>query len=223
MLSRLLVLGTIATWGGFGCAHAGDPRLSPDADNHHDAPHELGDGPPMHDGPVMHDAPSGGPCSASGVLATWSFAGQSGSEASVPVSSTAQGVTAGDVTRAAALSSASGATSINASNWPQTGSVDSTKYFSFTITPPNGCTMDLTALGADVKSSGTGPSAAVVATDDDNFTATQPVSTTAPSSPTLSVSGAAGTVTIHISGYSATSTSGTMRVENTLTITGALH
>jgi hypothetical protein len=41
--------------------------------------------------------------------------------------------------------------------------------------------------------------------------------------PTLTVSSTSGSVEIRIYGFSASSTSGTMRLQNTLSVTGSLH
>lgn len=172
----------------------------------------------------MIDAPAGSCASAySGVLATWSFAGQTGSETQVAAMSSASGMTAGAVKRAASLNATTGTGSINSSGWASTAQVDPTKYYSFTLTPPSGCTMDLSSLAIDAKSSSTGPQMAVVGTSSDSYAQTSTVGTAAPSTPTLSVSGATGMIEVRVFGFSASSASGTMRVQNTLTITGSLR
>ncbi len=159
----------------------------------------------------------------SGVLATWDFSAQSGTEASMAATSSAPGVVAGSFSRAAALTAASGAGSINSSGWPSTAQRDSTKYYTVSVAPPTGCSLTVSSLSIDAKSSSTGPTSAVAATSLDNFTLTGAVSTTMPSTPALSVVNAPSSVEIRIYGYSASSSSGTMRVQNTFTVTGSLQ
>jgi hypothetical protein len=173
------------------------------------------------------DAPDGpsGACAMpfTGVLATWSFTGATGSQTSTPASSTAPGVVAGAISRASSLTASSGSGSINSSNWATSATLDTSKYYTFTVAPPSGCAMDLSSLAIDAKSSSTGPTKAAVATDADSYATQATVSTSAASTPALSVNGASGMVEVRVFGYSASSASGTMRVQNTLTISGALH
>jgi hypothetical protein len=49
------------------------------------------------------------------------------------------------------------------------------------------------------------------------------VSTSSPSTPSLSATSATDTLEVRIYGFHATATTGTMRVQNTLTATGAVH
>ncbi|HSN30897.1 MAG TPA: hypothetical protein VLT45_31640 [Kofleriaceae bacterium] len=207
------------------CATAGRPQQAPN-----DAPAGQSDGARSGDGPQQHidggiDAPPGScPQAFSGALATWSFTGQTGTEASVSASATATGVTAGAVSRSASLTVPTGGqNSINASNWPTAAQLDAQKYYTFIVTPPSGCQMDLSSLSIDALSSGTGPTMAVVATSDDSYGQTSTVSTTAPSTPALHVSGATTMIELRVYGFSASSASGTLRIQNTLTLNGALR
>ena len=137
--------------------------------------------------------------------------------------STATGVTAGTLTRAAALTAQSGAGSINGSNWPTAAALDTTKYFAFTLTAPTGCSgMTLTSIAIDLKASGTGPANGAIATSKDTFATTTPVGTSAPSTPTVSAT-ATGQLEIRVYGYAAGGTGGTLRVQNTLTVNGTIH
>lgn len=183
------------------------------------------DGGPSPDAFVPpKDAGGGGKCSFSGVLATWDFTGETGSQVSTTAKSSAQGVTAGSVSRAAALKAVTGTNSINSSQWSTSVNVGLTTYLSLTITPPSGCTMDLTSATIDSKSSALGPSAAAVATSTDKYASMSTFKPAgAPTQVSMSVSGASGAVEVRIYGYGAVDVSGTMRVQNTLTISGALH
>jgi len=208
------------------CATAGAPQQAPS-----DAPAGHADGPRGGDGTQQQDAAGHvdsppGSCATpfSGALAVWSFTGQTGTESSVAASSTATGVNAGAVSRSASLTvPTGGSNSINASNWPTAASLDAQKYFTLTVTPPSGCQLDLTSLSIDVSKSSTGPSMAAVATSDDSFTQTSSVSTSTTSTPALQVSGATTAIELRVYGFAAGGTAGTMRIQNTLTLSGALR
>jgi len=222
MLSRSCVLGLTAL---AACATASSSQQQGTAD----APSGHSDGPGGGDGLPPHidaaiDAPPGS-CATpfTGALATWSFTGESGSQAQTAATAMATGVTAGPVSRSSALTVASGVGSINSSGWATTATLDSTKYYTFSVTPPSGCSMDLTKLSIDAKSSGTGPTMAVVATSADSYGQTAAVSTTAASMPTLTVTGATGAIEIRVFGFSASGTGGTMRIQTTLSVTGSVH
>jgi hypothetical protein len=205
-----------------GCASAGPgvvPDNQPDADTsrHEDA----GD----VDSPPRPDAASSGSCADAftGVLATWAFTGDAGSQTTTASTSTATGVIAGAIGRASGLSVNTGADSMNASNWPTAAQRDASKYFTFSITPPSGCALDLTSASIDAKASATGPTKASIGTDADSFAQEPSVSTSAAGNATLSVADAKSAVEVRIYGWSASSAGGTMRLEGTLTLTGALH
>jgi hypothetical protein len=211
MFSRVVFIGLAA------CATATPLSLSGDGGNPGvDAERATGGDAQQHG-----DASMSG-CSFTGALASWDFTGQAGSEATVVAATMASGVTAGPVTRASALTSSSGAGSINSNNWPSSGAIDTTKYYAFSIAPPTGCSLKLTAIAIDAKASGTGPSTAALATSADAFAATTPVSTSAASSPTITVTSSSN-LEIRLYGYSASATSGTMRIQTTLTVNGSIE
>jgi hypothetical protein len=108
----------------------------------------VADAPAQGDARPIDAPPSSGTCAQAftGTLATWSFAGQAGNQASTPATSQATGVTAGPVTRAAALTAVGGLDSINSNNWPLTATRDATKYYTFTLAPPAGCTLSITGV-----------------------------------------------------------------------------
>lgn len=187
------------------------------------APHA--DGAVHPDGSPGVDAPAGS-CATpvTGMIATWNFASASGSQTSTPSSAQASGVTAGDVSRSAGLVAAAGAMSINSTSWPLTATLDATKYYTFTVTPPAGCALDLTSMSIDTKASASGPASGAVATSADSFVATTSVATNSTTGmPSLAVSGATGPVEVRVYGYMATSASGTFRIENALILSGSLH
>lgn len=168
------------------------------------------------------DTAPANPCAFTGVLASYAFAGESGNQAQTGAASTATGVTAGAVKRAATLTATTGASSINASNWPTATQVDPTKFFTFTIAPRAGCMMSLMSIAIDVKSSATGPASAALATSHDNFATFKTVSTGTPSTPAMTVTTTAP-LEVRVYGYGASSTSGTMRVQGTLTLNGSMQ
>jgi len=189
----------------------------------------MGDAPSHGDGPSVdssHDAPPGACANpTTGTIATWSFIGEPGSQlmTAAVANMTAAGVTAAPVSRSAALVVASGVGSINSSNWATGSSLDVSKYYTFAVTPASGCTLALTSLAIDTKTSSTGPTLAVVATSADSFGQTSPVGLNTAGTSNLSVGGATGMVEIRVFGYGASATGGTMRIQNTLTLSGSLN
>jgi hypothetical protein len=171
------------------------------------------------------DAPAAGGCTSAvtGTLATWDFIAEPGNQASTPVKTVATGVVAGPVERAAVLTPVSGANAINSSNWPTTAQMDPTKHYKLTITPPSGCKLSITAVAIDAKASATGPTTAVVGTSADNYGGMATISTSVASAPSIAVTNQTATVELHVCGYGASSTSGTLRLQGTLSITGSLQ
>ncbi len=176
------------------------------------------------DGSVVQDAgppADASPCAASGTLATYDFTGEPGNQSSTASASAVAGISAGSISRAANLTAVSGANSINASGWSTAG-LDKSLYYTFTITPTSSCALDLTSLGIDTKESGTGPASLAVATSADNFASTTTFAINSSTSVALSVSGATKAVEVRVYGYDATGAGGTMRIQTTLTVSGAL-
>jgi hypothetical protein len=169
--------------------------------------------------------PHSGNCTMpfSGVLATWSLAGATGSQTSTSAGTTAPGVTAMPLTRAPALIAATGTGSMNSTNWPLGPALDPMSYYTIAVSPPAGCNLSVSSLVADIKSSNTGPASAAAGTSADSYAATSPVATNAPSTPTLSATITSGNLEIRIFGYGATMTSGTMRVQNDLSVMGSIQ
>jgi hypothetical protein len=185
---------------------------------------DAGDQPMVDAAPMMRDSPtSNGTCAMAftGTLATWSFTGETGTQAMTAAATKANGVTAGAVTRAATLTAVSGAGSINSSNWPLTATRDATKFYAFTLTPPAGCELAITAAAIDARASGTGPASAQLATSADSYTAAATVSTSAAGNVAFTAT-ANGMIELRVFGFAATATGGTFRLQNTLSITGEL-
>ena len=211
-----------------GCATATSPNeLTGDA--HLADAHSVTDGHPGTDGAVHPDGSPGvdaptGSCATpvTGMIATWNLASATGSQVSSPATAMAAGITAGVITRSAGLNAATGAGSINSTNWPS-GALDPTKYYTFTVTPPAGCVLDLTTLSIDTKVSTTGPASGALATSADSFAATTSVATNAPGTPAVSVSGATGQIEVRVYGYLASMAAGTFRIQNALILNGSLH
>jgi len=74
-----------------------------------------------------------------------------------------------------------------------------------------------------VKASATGPSTADVATSADSF-ATHSASFSSTSTPSVTLAGASGSspIEVRVYGYGASGSSGTLRIENTLTLSGSI-
>lgn len=168
---------------------------------------------------------STGPCDFTGILATYDATSLTGSSAQLTSSSTAAGVTASPMVRTGVTAvAASGA--FNATGWPK-GGVDLTKHFTFTITPKAGCALDLTTVGIDVKSSSSGPVSASVATDVNAYASPKSFSaTTGGGHADVAISASAvadAPIEVHVYGYGANQTSGTMRIDGAVTVRGTSH
>lgn len=173
--------------------------------------------------PMMPPPPGSCTMPFTGVLGTWSFAGQPGTQASTAAASSAPGVMASGISRAPALMAAAGTGSISAGNWPTGSQLDSQSYFTLALTGPSGCTLEVSTLAIDAKSSTTGPASAAVGTSADAFAHTVAVSTSAPSMPSLAVMSTTGNLEIRIYGFAATATGGTLRIQNMLSVSGVLR
>jgi hypothetical protein len=171
------------------------------------------------DAPVEADA--GCPDTITGTLAIYDLSSLSGISTSAPATSTATGITAAAITRSSILKPESASGAINSSNW-SLGTLDSTRYYTFTITPPAMCTMAITGVYLDTASSLTGPANGDVATSADSFTSTSSFTPGSAGTVTVSVTGAMGAIEVRVYGYNATASGGTMRIENTMTVSGSL-
>jgi hypothetical protein len=209
-MMRAVVLVSIA-----GCATATADRST------HDSGTSETDAPVHHDAPLAHDGPGSGGCGFTGDLATWELSSQPGSEVQVVASTMGPGVVASALSRSAAITAASGSGSINSTNWPSQAQPDPTKYYKLTIAPPSGCTITLTGLAIDLKASSSGPAAASIATSVDAFVAMTSASTAVPSTPSLTAT-SGNTIELRIYGFSATTTGGTLRVQNALVVHGSM-
>ncbi len=158
---------------------------------------------------------------ASGTLVSYDFTGEPGNQTTTAASSTMSGVTATGITRATVINAVSGANSMNGSNWSTAG-VDATRYYTFTITPPASCALDLASIAVDTKASTTGPASASVATSDDSFTSHASVTVNTTATATLSVTGSTKAVEVRVYFFGAGGTSGTARMESTLSVTGSV-
>lgn len=188
----------------------------------HDGGTSETDAPVHHDAPLVHDGPGSGGCGFTGDLATWELSSQPGSEVQVVASTMGPGVVASSLSRSAAITATSGSGSINSTNWSSQAQPDPTKYYRLTIAPPSGCTITLTGLAIDLKASTSGPAAASIATSVDAFVAMTSASTAAPSTPALAAT-SLDAIELRIYGFSATTTGGTLRVQNALVVHGSMR
>lgn len=158
-----------------------------------------------------------------GKLASFDLSGEPGDQTSTSPSALTTNLSATDLTRSSVLTATLGTSSINSSNWALSTSIDTTRYYTLTLTPKNGCTMSLSSVSITTQASSTGPAHGALATSFDKFVKTTSVSVGATATPSLSVSGATGAVEIRIYGYDASSTAGTLRIDSTLTVSGSLQ
>jgi hypothetical protein len=167
----------------------------------------------------------GGNCTQGGAgqLALWDLTGSPGDQASNTASMTLAGVTAQPLTRSSALMATAGTGSINSSNWPTSGQADPSSYYTLALAAPSGCSLQVSGIMLDVKSSGTGPASGSLATNEDGFTQQVPVSTTAAGNVSISVTATSGMLELRVYGFAAQASTGTMRIENQLVITGSVQ
>ena len=168
------------------------------------------------------DATTPGTCSSfTGSLVTFDLTKLSGSPSDVTPSAKATGVTVGALKRTGVTAvSTSGA--FNASGWP-TGAVDKSKYYGFSLTPPSGCTISLTKVSLSLDASNTGPKSASIGTSDDAYGTLRNATIGSATNVTLQgVTNVDGSVEVRLYGYSAEGSGGTMRIADTLSVTGAL-
>ena len=170
--------------------------------------------------PPTSDASISTCTAATGTLVTYDFTGQPGNQTSTAAKSTMSGVSATALSRAAAVNAVSGANSINSSNWSTSG-IDATRYYTFTVTPPSGCTLDVTSIAIDTKTSTTGPTGAALGTSADTFASTTSFALNTTATATLTASSAKA-LEIRVYGFDASSAAGTSRIENTLTVSGSV-
>jgi hypothetical protein len=213
------------------CATAASREVAPLDSGRADAPRSSRDGAggdaardaSVVAGDATADARMGG-CATpfSGTLATWTFTGAAGNQAMTLASSTAPGVTASAFARAAALTPVTGTNSINSSNWTTSAAPDPAKYYTLSLQAPVGCAVTLTSMSIDAKASTTGPTNAGIASSTDAFAQPTAISTSASSSPMISVTAPGGALELRVLGYGATSAAGTLRVQGSLSIDGSL-
>jgi hypothetical protein len=159
----------------------------------------------------------------SGVLVTFDLSTQPGGEPSVPPASSAVGVTSGVLARATGLTAAGGSGSINSSGWAASASADPGKYYSFTVAPASGCTFTPASLSLDVSASATGPSTGDVATSADGFAQHAGVfAGTSSGQVPVAAGRSAQPLEIRVYGYSASGSSGTLRIQNTMSLSGSI-
>lgn len=102
-------------------------------------------------------------------LATYSFLGQSGDQASTPVGTVATGVSASSITRGANVSAHTATNSMNSTNWSTNVTVGLAKYYQFGLTPDPGFTLSLTSLVIGMTRTAAGPASFAVRSSLDSF------------------------------------------------------
>jgi hypothetical protein len=112
---------------------------------------------------------------------------------------------------------------MSSSNWPTTAHLDPSTYYTLTVTPPDGCLLDLTTMDVNAETSQTGPTSAEILTSADNFLFPTQVFTAMPTSATLQVSDAGSAVELRIFGFFAATGSGTLALDGSLDVRGAVH
>ena len=176
--------------------------------------------PSAHDAAV--DAVVAPACAFSGELVRFDLATASGAQADLAPASTATTLGA-TVLRRGGVTTVSTNQAMNASDWP-TGAVDLGKHFTFTVTPPAGCVLTVTSLSVDLKASSTGPKAAAVGSSVDGFGArvSVPITSAQVVVPLPGILHVASALELRVFGSAADASSGTLRLEGTLSVTGTV-
>jgi hypothetical protein len=157
-----------------------------------------------------------------GVLGTWDLTGQPGTQTSNAASSSLSGVVTAPLSRAPALMPSPGTNSISASNWTTSSQPDPGSYYTLSLTAPTGCTLSVSAVALDVRSSTTGPTSAGLATSQDEFAQPVSVSTSVPGEIPVEIN-SVSTIELRILGYGASAMTGTMRIQNQLEVRGSVQ
>lgn len=158
-------------------------------------------------------------------LATYTFTGATGSEATFPADAQPSNASFSAMSRGAGVTASAGANAFVATGWATMG-LDATDYFTFTIQPNTGFQLRLDSLVLDERRSGTGIRDWAVRSSLDNYTANI-VTVNVPDDDmiranrrvTLPVAFSALTtpVTFRIYGYNAEAAGGSWRIDNVRT------
>jgi hypothetical protein len=94
--------------------------------------------------------------------------------------------------------------------------------YTFALTPGAGCSLDLKSVDLDVKASGKRPTTGDLATSADSFTEhSASFAGTSKGTATVSATGS-GALEIRVYGHGASGTGGTLRIQNTMIVSGSL-
>ncbi|QMW02765.1 T9SS type A sorting domain-containing protein [Spirosoma foliorum] len=159
-------------------------------------------------------------------VATYTFTSSDpGNQTSKAVTSKDANITASDITRGAGISPVTTISSINSSDW-NSSTQNATDYYEFTLTPNTGYQLNLTGLNLTERRSNTGPTTYLIAYSiaggSETTVSTGPLSGTVDAALNISLSiQTAQSIRFRIYAWGATSNSGTFRLNNSLTVTGA--
>lgn len=149
-----------------------------------------------------------------------------GNQPSKAVTTKDANVTASDITRGTGIASSAAAGSINATGW-NSSAQDANDYYEFTLTPSAGHQLTLTAISATVRKSTAGPLNYLVSYSIGGVETTATSGTIAMTNnadvavnASLSIN-TAQPVRFRIYAWGAPTATGTFRIDNTLTVTGA--
>jgi hypothetical protein len=173
------------------------------------------------EGGALFDAAAG--CGFAGTLVTFDATPLVGSAVQLAPASTGPGVAASPLTRAG-VGAVGASGGFNANGWPTAG-LDLGKHFTFSIAPPAGCAVRVSQISLAVAASSSGPQSAALATSADGYATPKPfaLSGVTVDVPLAAVGAASAPLELHLYGYGATSTTGTLRVTDVLTVTGSLE
>ncbi|AFM04359.1 hypothetical protein Fleli_1974 [Bernardetia litoralis DSM 6794] len=157
-------------------------------------------------------------------LVTYDFAGENGNQIFTSTSSVATNMTASSFTRGSGVAAAGAGNSISSTGW-STGAINLNDYYSFTVTPDAGYSLDLDNLNFGERRSGSGIRNFEIRTSLDGYSASYFSTTFGDNTSTRhhnftftpAFSNITTAITIRIYGYNAESSGGTWRIVNNST------
>jgi hypothetical protein len=151
-----------------------------------------------------------------GQILTFDFAGLAGSEVTANSNSNDANLSSSTISRGAGVNASNNGGRFNSNSWTTAGSINTSDYIEFTVTPINSAQFDITSIDINHQRSGSGPKAFALRSSTDNysadlgtFTISDVTSTQSNSFSSLSITNQATALTFRIYAYNAEGGPGT--------------
>lgn len=163
-------------------------------------------------------------------LAVWELSASAGNQASNSTTSTATGISAGNLSRGSGVNAAGASGSMSSNGWYSssatttlTNAIANNDYYEFTLVVQAGYVANVTSAQIALQASNTGPGSATLRSSRDSYAANLGATATVPTSSalrtfTFSLTNLTGTTTFRLYGYGSTAggstpgSAGTMRI-----------